>query len=106
MASPGAPSPTKEGERGSRFSNPLGLRKGSEALVDSRLREELSEKALGLCKPQMGAFAACAKKWNMAVIFMCREENNAMNACLSSYTNDEELAKYKAEKQAAGMLDP
>lgn len=88
----------KEDQRGGRFSNPLGLRKGSDAMVDQRLREELVEKALKLCIEEQRIFAECAKKYGMGVVFMCREENKNMNACLGQYTSNDALQRYKLEK--------
>ena len=93
----------KDDQRGSRFSNPMGIRKGSDALVDQRLLEELREKGLKLCKPEQGVFADCARKWNMGVIFMCRGENDKMNECLRQYTSDEALADYKQMKHDEGL---
>ena len=90
--------PSKQDQRGSRFSNPMGIRKGSEALVDQRLLEELGEKALKACIPEQKTFADCARKWNMAVIFACRAENEAMNECMRQYTNEDALAAYKRKK--------
>eukprot|EP00946_MAST-07B_sp_MAST-7B-sp1_P005062 g5062.t1 len=93
----------KTDQRSGRFGNPLGIRKGSEALVDQRLREELVEKALKLCYNEQKAFADCAKKYGMGVIFMCRQENDQMNECLHRYTSDEALAKYKLELEESGI---
>jgi hypothetical protein len=91
----------KDTERGSRFSNPMGIKKGSDALVDQRLLEELGEMALKACKSDQKVFADCAKKWNMAVVFMCRGENDRMNECFRQYTNDDALAAYKETKNKA-----
>jgi|TARA_B110000211_G_scaffold93058_1_gene108472 hypothetical protein len=93
-------SPTKQNQRDNRFSNPLGIRKGSEALVDQRLLEELGEMALKFCHPEQKVFADCAKKWNLGVIFMCRGENDAMNECIRQFTNEDSLAAYKKKKLA------
>lgn len=95
----------KVDNRAGRFGNPLGIRKGSDAMVDQRLREELVEKALKLCYDEQKVFAECAKKYGMAVIFMCREENKGMNSCLGQYTSDEALARYKLERQQAGVSE-
>jgi hypothetical protein len=88
----------KDSQRGSRFSNPMGIKKGSEALVEQRLKEELSEMALKVCRSEQKIFADCAKKWNMGVVFMCRSENENMNKCIRQYTNDKALASYKKSK--------
>ena len=78
----------------------MGIRKGSEALVDQRLLEELGEMALKACKPEQKSFADCARKWNMAVIFACRGENETMNECIREFTNEDALAAYKQKKMA------
>ena len=58
-------------------------------------RSELNEIALLKCDDYVRAFAECAQEKGMMVVFMCRDKSNAMNKCLSKYSNQEQFEKYK-----------
>ena len=61
-------------------------------------RKELSAIATKKSDAYLAAFSNCAKEQNLLVVFNCREENRAMNACLSQYTNETAFEEYKLRR--------
>eukprot|EP00520_Triparma_pacifica_P008056 CAMPEP_0118661512 /NCGR_PEP_ID=MMETSP0785-20121206/16320_1 /TAXON_ID=91992 /ORGANISM="Bolidomonas pacifica, Strain CCMP 1866" /LENGTH=77 /DNA_ID=CAMNT_0006554959 /DNA_START=134 /DNA_END=367 /DNA_ORIENTATION=- len=67
-------------------------------MAEHTLRKELNAIAINNCKDKAQAFGDCAKEQGILVVFRCRSQNNALNACLSSYTNPEAFEKFKAKR--------
>ena len=69
----------------------LSFRNRAEAL----LRADMKAEAMEICNPQIGAFAECANKQGLMVVFQCREHLKAMNACMEIHNGEEAWKKYK-----------
>jgi Cytochrome c oxidase biogenesis protein Cmc1 like len=67
--------------------------------AELRLREELKEIALKRCDAELSAFAECARAKGLMVVFSCRGQNKAMNACLNQYTNEQSFQQYKQTRE-------
>ena len=71
--------------------------------AEYRIRSEFKDDAIQKCAPQMKAFAECAQEKGLAVIFMCRKFNSAINECMYVHNSDEAFAKYLEENP--GLLE-
>ena len=90
----------KGNDRGVRLKNPFAPKKraGEEERKENLLREINNERALGLCKDTLKAFADCAKEKGLMVVVACRKQNTAMNKCLQSYTNEDAFQEWKKSR--------
>lgn len=66
--------------------------------AEYELKKELSAIAVKKCDSFLNAFSLCAQEQNLMVVFKCREQNRAMNACLAQYTNDQAFEDYKLQR--------
>ena len=53
------------------------------------------------CDPAIRAFVECSKREGLLVVFRCREQNKAMNACLHPLSTD---VKYEEWKKKLGIV--
>ena len=67
----------------------LGFRTGK--LSNELIRKEFLALARKKCDASIRTFLACSKEQGLMVVFRCRDENRAMNACLGQYTKDDAL---------------
>jgi COX assembly mitochondrial protein 1 len=65
--------------------------------AEHRLRQELKDKALRICDPQVKAFAECAQEKGLMVVFSCREYHQQVRECLTIHNGEEAWEKYKLE---------
>jgi hypothetical protein len=66
------------------------LRKNNEEVLRKVLQAEAREKCMSFTK----AFGDCAKEASIMVVFKCRDENRAMQDCLSREYNEEKFAQF------------
>mmetsp|Transcript_43233 Transcript_43233/g.97712 ORF Transcript_43233/g.97712 Transcript_43233/m.97712 type:complete len:92 (-) Transcript_43233:321-596(-) len=62
------------------------------------LRQELNLNARRKCDDSIRAFAECAEKNGLGVVFFCRDKNTAMNECLHQYTNEAAFNEFRKSK--------
>mmetsp|Transcript_13142 Transcript_13142/g.22530 ORF Transcript_13142/g.22530 Transcript_13142/m.22530 type:complete len:123 (+) Transcript_13142:76-444(+) len=62
-----------------------------------KIRKQWQTEALCWCDPEVKAFYDCAKANSWKVVFLCRQENNIMNACLKERTTAERHYELKIE---------
>lgn len=67
--------------------------------AEDLLRRDLKEKAMGICKPQLGAFAECAEEKGLMVVFRCQGFLKEVNKCLTVHNGEEAWQQYKKEHQ-------
>ena len=67
------------------------------AKAEEALRSKMKHLAHKMCKKNIEDFVACSRKFNLAVVLACREENRQMNECTNKYTNSEVLEDIKTQ---------
>jgi len=50
------------------------------------------------CDEMVQAFVECSKTHGLWVVLRCRDQNKAMNACVSQYTTDEKWKSFRNAK--------
>jgi hypothetical protein len=77
---------------------------------EEKLRRMFLHEAREQCKPDLEAFAKCAKETGWKVIFECRNVKNIANDCVKKYSTEEQYEVYKQLKKkewiAQGILSP
>jgi COX assembly protein 1 len=69
--------------------------------ADEALKKQFLKEVRDQCRPELDAFAQCAKSANFKVAWQCREHNRTANACLHQYSKDELWEEYKRDKKRA-----
>jgi len=67
--------------------------------AEYELQKELMQIARAKCDAQIRAFAECATEQGPMVIFRCRQQNNAMKACVFANTDDDSFEAYKLKRE-------
>lgn len=62
--------------------------------AEHQIRSEFKEEALVKCKPEIGAFAECAKENGLMVVISCRKLNRDITACMYRHNSDEKFAEF------------
>ena len=65
--------------------------------AEQLLRYDMKEEAIQKCKPQIGAFAECAQKEGLWVVWSCKQFLKEMNACMEVHNGPEAWERYKEE---------
>ncbi|KAL9658449.1 hypothetical protein ABK040_005992 [Willaertia magna] len=63
--------------------------------ADEALKLRLKKYGIKRCKVQFKNFADCTKDKFVSIAFKCRDEQIALNDCISIYLNDENLYKMR-----------
>ena len=83
--------PERKGDaRADRLSIIRSMRKLDEEILRRAFGEEIKVK----CASTFKAFGDCAKDSGMMVVFKCRQQNTAMEACMNAHNSDEQFADY------------
>ncbi|TDH68279.1 hypothetical protein CCR75_004475 [Bremia lactucae] len=67
--------------------------------AEHKLKQQLSDIAIAKCRSVSEQFADCARANGFMIIFKCREQNKALNACLHQYTNDEQFELFRKRRE-------
>ena len=78
------------------------LRRNNEEVLRRALANEAREKCLILTH----AFGKCAEANGMMVVIQCRQQNRAMQDCLSQHYNEEAFVNFLKEKGYTGYQGP
>ena len=70
------------------------LRKVNEEVLRKKMEAEAKEK----CAPLFRAFGDCAKESGLSVIFMCRQQNQAVSDCLDLHCSDKKFEEFLADR--------
>jgi hypothetical protein len=62
--------------------------------AEHQIRSEFKEEALTKCKPEIGAFAGCAREKGLMVVISCRKFNRAITDCMYRHNSDEKFAEF------------
>mmetsp|Transcript_17781 Transcript_17781/g.29723 ORF Transcript_17781/g.29723 Transcript_17781/m.29723 type:complete len:102 (-) Transcript_17781:292-597(-) len=69
------------------------IRKTQQEVIRNNLKAEAKEK----CKPYFKAFADCASKEGVFVVFKCRDKNEELSNCLDSHYTEDIFQKYLSD---------
>lgn len=65
--------------------------------AEHQLRQDLKDKAMEICDPQIKAFAACAQEKGLMVVFSCNNLYGQVKECLALHNGEEAWQRYKTE---------
>jgi COX assembly mitochondrial protein 1 len=70
------------------------LRKNNEEV----LRKQLKNEVIDECRESFQAFGRCAEKASIAVVFSCRNENQAMSDCMDKHWSEERFLEFAKQR--------